>query len=99
MSTQPQNSVQINIKADDEVQRGRYSNAAQISHSGEEFTVDFFFIHSNPPFGNLLARMLLSPGHAKRLMMALQENLQRYEAAYGPIRVVPKPPEGVGFIQ
>src|SRR5215471_10748145 len=99
MSTPPQNTVQINIKADDEAQRGKYSYAAQISHSGEEFTVDFFFIHSNQPFGNLLARMLLSPGHAKRLMMALQENIQRYEAAYGPIRTVPKPPEGLGFIQ
>jgi hypothetical protein len=100
MSTQQQQkTIQINIKADDEVQKGKYSNAAQISHSPEEFTVDFFFIHYNPPFGTLQARILLSPSHAKRLMMALQENIQRYESAFGAIQTTPKPPDQFGFVQ
>jgi len=98
-TSKPPNTIQVNIKADDEIQKGRYCNAAQISHSGEEFTMDFFFIHSNPPFGNLLSRIVLSPGHAKRLMLALQENIQRYEAIHGPIRMTPKPSEEIGFIQ
>ncbi len=94
-----QNPIQINIKADDEVQKGKYSNAAQISHSPEEFTMDFLFIHSNPPFGTLQTRILLSPGHAKRLLMALQENIQRYEGSFGEIRTTTKPPGEFGFVQ
>lgn len=94
-----QKPIQVNIKADDDVQKGKYSNAAQISHSPEEFTMDFFFIHSNPPFGNLQSRILLSPGHAKRLMLALQENIQRYENTFGEIRIPMKPPEDFGFVQ
>src|SRR5437870_3260699 len=86
--------VQIPIKADDAVQAGTFSNLAQISHGPETFQVDFLVIHSHPPFGKLVSRVILTPGHAKRLLRALQENLQRYEAAYGEIRATefPTPP-------
>ena len=88
--------VQIPIKADDAVQAGSYSNLAKISHTADAFQVDFLVVHSHPPYGRLQARLILTPGHAKRLARALQENIERHERVYGPILVPdqPAPPEG-----
>lgn len=51
--------------------------------------VDFLFVHPSPPpgFGKLMSRMILTPGHAKRLLMALTENVNRYENQFGEIEI------------
>ena len=84
----------IPIKADDQVQAGQFSNVARIWHDGEAFQVDFLVIHAQPPFGRLLSRIILTPGHAKRLVRALAENVERYERAHGEIRLPESPHEG-----
>lgn len=90
---QPQQN-QLNIKANDDVLKGVYSNAAQIQHTKEEFVIDFMNLF--PPQGTLNARVILSPGHMKRLASVMKENIERYEATHGKIAAADAPGE-VGF--
>ena len=84
----------LNIKIGDEEQKGRYSNLLRIAHSREEFILDF--INLVPPQGVVTARVVTSPGHLKRIVRALQENLERYEAAHGAIQEASDPAPGGG---
>ena len=80
---------QLNIKIADEELKGRYSNLLRITHTREEFILDF--INVVPPQGAVTARIVTSPGHLKRIVAALTENLKRYERAFGQIREAPEP--------
>ena len=86
--------VNIQIQADDATKEGVYSNLAMIAHSAEEFVLDFIFIVPNPPYGKLKSRVVMSPGHAKRFLRALQDNVVRYEQQFGPIPENTTPPSG-----
>lgn len=90
---QPQQQ-QIQIKASDETLRGAYANMMQVAHTKEEFVLDFMNVL--PPQGMLVSRVVTSPGHLKRIVAALQDNLKRYEAQFGAIAEAAAP-EGVGF--
>jgi hypothetical protein len=92
---------QVQIKADEKELLGQYSNLAMIHHNAEEFTLNFIYIFPNATQGKLVASMILSPGHAKRLLRALEENISRYETQFGKIRETPQPgpPPSVGFVQ
>ncbi len=79
----------INIKISDDELKGRYSNLLRITHTREEFILDF--INVVPPQGVVTSRITTSPGHMKRIVQALQENLQKYEAAYGEVRQAAEP--------
>ncbi|MBU1015075.1 DUF3467 domain-containing protein [Patescibacteria group bacterium] len=86
-----QQQKQIQIKAQDEELKGRYSNLMQVTHTQEEFVLDFFLIV--PPQGNLASRVVMSPGHLKRMIKALQENIEKYEGKFGKIEAA-EPPSG-----
>jgi hypothetical protein len=82
-TTPPQ---QLQINTGDEMMRGRYSNSLIVSHSPEEFIIDWLL---NSPTGTFLeSRIIVSPGNLKRIVGALTDNLEKYERQYGPIRVV-----------
>lgn len=89
---QPQ---QIKIKAKDEELKGAYSNLMQVSHMKEEFILDFFL--AAPPQGILASRVIISPGHLKRMIKALQENVSRYEEKFGKIEEAAAPETPLGF--
>jgi len=91
--------VQINIRCDEHVSQGIYSNLAKISHTEDEFTIDFVYINPDPPFGKLQSRIITSPGHAKRFLMALEENIIKYEKSFGEIKAPSKPPGDIGYLQ
>ena len=74
---------QVQINASDEVARGRYSNNMLVTHTREEFILDFLL--SAPNGTQLVSRVLVSPGHMKRILSALADNLQKYEANYGEV--------------
>ena len=93
MQNQPQQQMQIKAKDDD--LKGVYSNAMQITHTREEFVLDF--LNMLPPHGTLNARVITSPGHLKRIVKALQENIQKYENAFGKIEEAAAPQNEVGF--
>ena len=85
----------MQIAADNEARRGHYSNLALISHRKEEFIIDFLFVDPQiqSPKGDqalLTSRVILNPGHIKRLYQAIGENIQRYEKNFGTIVLPPK---------
>ena len=86
---------QIQIKASDEKLRGEYSNVMQILHTKEEFVLDFLNIF--PPTGTLNARVIVSPGHFKRMLKAMEENLKRYEDSNGKVAESEAPKNPIGF--
>jgi len=88
----------IDIKVDEHVALGQYSNLAAIRHTKEEFIFDYAFLFPDGPLGKLVSRVILSPAHAKRFMEALEANVRRYEENFGPIVPADIPPS-VGFIQ
>lgn len=79
MSSQQPSS--LNIKAPDAVLAGKYANMMQVSHSGEEFVLDF--ICAFEPAGELVSRLVVSPRHMKRIVHALQDNIKKYEEQHG----------------
>lgn len=81
---------QLNIQLDDEMAQGTYSNLAIISHSPAEFVIDFVRIMPGLPKAPVKSRIILTPEHAKRLLLALQDNIMKYESINGQIKV----PEG-----
>ena len=83
---------QINIELDEQTAEGTYSNLAIINHSNSEFVVDFVTIMPGVPKAKVKSRIILTPQHAKRLLKALGENIQRFEAAHGKIEESEQPP-------
>ncbi len=67
----------------DEVLQGFYSNNILIFHTRSEFVLDCMSVF--PPRGVMGARVIVSPGHVKRLSKALQENIAKYEKIFGEI--------------
>lgn len=82
---------EIHIKIPEEVLRGVYANQMVVRHSREEFVIDF--INVCPPEGVVNARVIVSPGHLKRMVAALGENLARYEQRFGAVTVSEAPPD------
>ncbi|MDX5319468.1 MAG: DUF3467 domain-containing protein [Bacteroidota bacterium] len=78
---------ELQIELSEEIAEGTYSNLAIINHSTTEFVVDFVRIMPGIPKAKVQSRIILTPHHAKRLLMALGENIARYEEAFGPIEV------------
>ena len=99
--SEPAKQQQVQIKADEKELLGQYSNLVVVHHNAEEFTLNFVYIFPTMPQGKLVASLIVTPRHAKRLVRALQENIQRYEAQFGTLPEDPGPgPEpSVGFIQ
>jgi hypothetical protein len=85
------NSNQLNIELNEEIAEGIYSNLAIISHSPSEFITDFVRIMPGVPKARVKSRIIMTPQHAKRLMKALQENVQKYEALHGHIKEIDGP--------
>ncbi len=80
-----QNPNQINIELSEEMADGTYSNLAIITHSNAEFVVDFVRLMPGVPKAKVKSRIILTPHHAKRLLHALADNLDKFEQVYGEI--------------
>ena len=91
------NPNQLNIELSEEIAEGVYSNLAIISHSSSEFVVDFVRIMPNMPQAKVKSRIILTPEHAKRLLLALEENIGRYEQSQGFIETKETPPFPMNF--
>jgi hypothetical protein len=93
---EPQN--QISIQMDTQNATGVYSNLMMISHRKEEFILDFLFVQpQRTPQGqaiaNLRARVITTPEHMRRILKAMEENVSRYEQAFGPIQAATDMPK------
>lgn len=86
----------LQIKVNDSELRGTYSNVMQVVHTKDEFVLNFFTVL--PPVGGIMsARVIMSPGHLKRMVAALQENIKRYEQQYGSLIAASEPDGQIGF--
>ncbi|OHD66147.1 MAG: hypothetical protein A2176_07840 [Spirochaetes bacterium RBG_13_51_14] len=86
---QKEKDIKIEVKVDESIATGIFSNFSNISHSPEEFVFDFIFVHPAPPpgFGKLMSRMVVTPSHAKRFLMTLGQNVREYEERFGDIDI------------
>lgn len=76
---------QIQIELPEDIAQGTYSNLAIIAHSSSEFVIDFVRILPGLPKAKVQSRIILTPEHAKRLLYALNDNINRFESQNGSI--------------
>ncbi len=88
-----ENNNQIQLNLDAEVAKGIYANLALITHSNSEFILDFASMLPGMPKANVGSRIVMAPEHVKRLLMALQDNVFKYEQQFGKIQL-PGAPQG-----
>lgn len=93
MTNEQNKQGQLQIELTPEVSQGIYCNLAMIAHGSSEFCMDFITMLPGLPKANVRSRIIMAPEHAKRLLFALQENISRYEQAFGPIRLPEAQPQ------
>lgn len=88
---------EISIELSEEVAEGTYSNLAIITHSNTEFVLDFIRVMPGIPKAKVKSRIILTPEHAKRLMSAMQDNIEKFEKINGKISAHDGPPFPMNF--
>ena len=79
--------IQLQIQLDDDVANGTYVNMALVNHTETEFTLDFIYVQPQQPRAKVRSRIITNPKHMKRLFMAMQDHLAKFEARFGEIQV------------
>ena len=87
MSDEPRSPPKLQVQIDDDVAQGLYSNLVLLNHAENEFVLDFAFIDPSNGRAKVRTRVVSSPRHTKRLLIALQKNLERYEERFGRIEL------------
>lgn len=82
-----ENGNELNIELNNEVAQGSYSNLAIITHSSSEFILDFIKMMPGVPKPQVTNRIIMTSEHAKRLLLALMENIEKFEDQYGEIKI------------
>ena len=80
-------TVPLQVDMDGDAAQGVYANLAAVTHTETEFILDFLFLQPDRPKAKVRTRVISSPLHTKRLCAALLENLKKYEARFGPIKI------------
>jgi hypothetical protein len=89
---------QISIELGEKEAEGIYSNLAIITHSPAEFVIDFTRVLPGVPKAKVHARIITTPQHAKLLLNALRDNIEKFEKSFGEIKIQGEPtPGGFGF--
>ena len=87
MSDTKQKKHNIKIEIDDNIGQGEYVNFAVVTHSIAEFIMDFIRVLPGIPKSKVKSRIVISPIHAKTFMLALQDNIKKFENKYGEIKI------------
>jgi len=82
---------EVKVAFPENLRGGVYANNMMVAHTKEEFILDFMMI--SPPVGSVTARVVISPGHMKRMLSALKLNLERYESKFGKLAEAAEPPK------
>ena len=88
MEKETKKKHQIKIELDDSVGQGEYANFAIVTHSPAEFVMDYIRVLPGMTKSKVKSRIIMAPMHAKTLMMALQDNIKKYESKFGEIKIV-----------
>src|SRR5512146_1506106 len=91
-TTPPAQTIQIQLELDPATANGMFVNSAFVNHTETEFTLDLIYVQPNPPGpaggplkATVRARAITTPKHMKRLLLAIQDNLGKYEARFGQV--------------
>jgi hypothetical protein len=87
MADEPKKAPRIQLQMDEPTAQGRYANLVLINHTDSEFILDFAFLQPASPMAKVCSRIISSPRHTKRLLRALQKNIERFEERFGPIDI------------
>ena len=79
--------IPLTIELTKEVGEGNYANLTVITHSTSEFILDFVRVMPGLEKAPVKSRIILTPEHAKRLLMSLNENISKYEQIFGEIKI------------
>ena len=79
------NEKKLSFELKQDVAKGTYSNLVIITHSHSEFILDFATMLPGLPKPEVSNRIIMSPEHAKRLLLALKDNIEKYENQNGTI--------------
>ncbi|MBO5780739.1 MAG: DUF3467 domain-containing protein [Muribaculaceae bacterium] len=90
MATNDNKKPEIKIELTPEIAAGHYANLAVVAHSPNEFFIDFINVAPNMPQARVQSRIIMTPENMKNLVLALRDNLQKYEQTFGQIK--PKTP-------
>lgn len=95
--SRPPGSLQIELQ--EKEGEGIYANMALISHSPSEVVIDFARLLPNVVKTRIHARIVMTPYNAKSLLVALEDNIKKYEAQFGPIKLAGQPADNksIGF--
>ncbi len=85
--SEPVQQQQINIELGEKEAEGIYSNLAIITHSPAEFIIDFTRVLPGVPKAKVHARIIMTPQHAKMLLNALKDNIDKFEKKFGEVRI------------
>ncbi len=80
--------VQLQIQLDESVADGNYVNMALVNHTETEFTLDFIYVQPQQPKAKVRSRIITNPKHMKRLILAMQDNVAKYESKFGVIQLL-----------
>jgi hypothetical protein len=93
-SAPPAQTIQIQLELDPATANGMFVNSAFVNHTETEFTLDLIYVQPGPPGppgtalkATVRARAITTPKHMKRLLLAIQDNLSKYEARFGTVEV------------
>ena len=92
-----QKQRQLNIELGEKESEGIYSNLALISHSPQEIIFDFARMMPGAQKTKVLARIIMTPAHAKMLQKALEDNLKKFETQFGEIKIKGMDNKNIGF--
>ncbi|MEK7189076.1 MAG: DUF3467 domain-containing protein [Patescibacteria group bacterium] len=97
MANEQQQPKQQQIQIADNIPGGEYANMMQVNHTQEEFMMVFMNVAGIS--GKVVSKVQTSPGHMKRIVNALQDNIKKYESQFGEIKVAdaPQTNAGLGF--
>ena len=87
MEKQSKKQHQIKIELDENIGQGEYVNFAIVTHSPAEFIMDYIRVLPGVSKSKVKSRIIMAPMHAKTLMMALQDNIKKYENKFGEIKI------------
>lgn len=79
--------IQLQIQLDDDVANGHYVNMALVNHTETEFTLDFIYVQPQQPRAKVRSRIITNPKHMKRLLLAMQDNVAKFESRFGAIEI------------
>ena len=79
------------VKIDDNISEGVYSNVPLIGVSASEFFIDFGRVIPHTNKIKILSRIIMNPQAAKQLKMQLEKSINEYEKKFGEIAVSDNP--------